>query len=52
MLNLEEYARILQCLAIEQEQDRINQLHQNLEPEVPENLQAFPPVTTENEEDC
>ncbi|XXG62819.1 hypothetical protein AAC387_Pa05g1123 [Persea americana] len=38
MPNLEEYARILQHLAIEQEQDRINQLHQNPEPEVPENL--------------
>ena len=42
----------LQCLAIEQEQDRINQLHQNPEPEVPENLQAFPPVIPENEESC
>ena len=52
MPNLEEYARILQRLAIEQEQDRINQLHQNPEPEVPENLQASPPVTLENEESC
>ncbi|XXG73202.1 hypothetical protein AAC387_Pa07g2161 [Persea americana] len=42
MPNLEEYARILQRLAIEQEQDRINQLHQNPEPEVPENLQTSP----------
>ncbi|XXG76866.1 hypothetical protein AAC387_Pa08g1139 [Persea americana] len=50
--DLEEYARILQRLAIKQEQDRINQLHQNLEPEVPENLQACPPVTPKNEEDC
>lgn len=45
MPDLEEYARILQRLAIEQEQDRINQLQQNLEPEVQENLQASPPVT-------
>ena len=52
MPDLEEYARILQRLAIEQEQDRINQLHQNPEPEVPENLQASPPVTPENEESC
>ena len=52
MPDLEEYARVLQRLAIEQEQDRINQLHQNLEPEVPENLQASPPVTPENEESC
>ena len=52
MPDLEEYARILQHLAIEQEQDRINQLHQNPEPEVPENLQASPPVTPENEESC
>ncbi|XXG73131.1 hypothetical protein AAC387_Pa07g2099 [Persea americana] len=43
MPDLEEYARILQRLAIEQEQDRINQLHQNPEPEVPENPQASPP---------
>ena len=50
MLDLEEYARIMQHLAIEQEQDRINQLHQNPEPEVPENLQTSPPVTPENEE--
>ncbi|XXG88145.1 hypothetical protein AAC387_Pa12g0394 [Persea americana] len=52
MPDLEEYARILQRLAIEQEQDRINQLHQNPEPEVPENLQASPPVTPENEKSC
>ncbi|XXG85667.1 hypothetical protein AAC387_Pa11g0704 [Persea americana] len=52
MPNLEEYARILQRLAIEQEQDRINQLHQNPEPEVPDNLQVSPPVTLENEESC
>ncbi|XXG88177.1 hypothetical protein AAC387_Pa12g0421 [Persea americana] len=52
MPDLEEYVRILQHLAIEQEQDRINQLHQNPEPEVPENLQASPPVTPENEESC
>jgi len=52
MPDLEQYARILQCLAIEQEQDRINQLHQNLQPEVPENLQTSPQVTPENEEDC
>ena len=52
MLDLEEYVRILQHLAIEQEQDCINQLHQNLEPEVPENLQASPSVTPENEESC
>ncbi|XXG72495.1 hypothetical protein AAC387_Pa07g1575 [Persea americana] len=50
MPDLEEYARILQRLAREQEQDRINQLHQNLEPEVPENLQASLSVTPENEE--
>ena len=52
MPDLEEYARILQRLAIEQNQDRINQLHQSLEPEVPENLQASPPVTSKNKEDC
>ncbi|KAJ8622008.1 hypothetical protein MRB53_030537 [Persea americana] len=52
MPDLEEYARILQRLAIEQEQDRINQLHQNPEPEVPENLQASPPATPKNEESC
>ncbi|KAJ8624185.1 hypothetical protein MRB53_032715 [Persea americana] len=52
MPDLEEYARILQRLAIEQEQDRINQLHQNPEPEFLENLQASPPVTPENEESC
>ncbi|XXG53412.1 hypothetical protein AAC387_Pa03g1503 [Persea americana] len=52
MPDLEEYARILQHLAIEQEQDRINQLHQNPEPEVPENLRASLPVTPENEENC
>ncbi|XXG68186.1 hypothetical protein AAC387_Pa06g1332 [Persea americana] len=34
------------------EQDRINQLHQNPEPEVPENPQASLPVTPENEESC
>ena len=52
MPDLEEYARILQRLAIKQEQDCINQLHQNPELEVPENLQASPPVTPENEESC
>ncbi|XXG62828.1 hypothetical protein AAC387_Pa05g1132 [Persea americana] len=52
MPDLEEYARILQRLAIEQEQDRINQLHQNPELEVPENLQAPSPVTPKNEESC
>ncbi|XXG73026.1 hypothetical protein AAC387_Pa07g2008 [Persea americana] len=52
MPNLEEYAMILQRLAIEQEQDHINQLHQNPELEVLENLQASPPVTPENEESC
>ncbi|KAJ8617880.1 hypothetical protein MRB53_014066 [Persea americana] len=52
MPDLEEYAGILQRFAIEQEQDRINQLHQNLEPKVLENLQASPPVTPENEESC
>ncbi|KAJ8644136.1 hypothetical protein MRB53_005884 [Persea americana] len=52
MPDLEEYARILQHLAIEQEQDRINQLHQNLEPEVPENLRASSPGTLENEASC
>ena len=52
MPDLEEYARILQRLAIEKEQDHINQLRQNPEPEVPENLQASPPVTPENEESC
>ena len=46
MLDLEEYARIMQRLAIEQEQDHINQLRHNKspEPEVPKNLQ--------NEEGC
>ena len=50
----EENARILQCLAIEQEQDRINELrrNQNPESEVPENLQVPPPLTPENEESC
>ncbi|XXG59329.1 hypothetical protein AAC387_Pa04g1433 [Persea americana] len=52
MPDLGVYARILQHLAIEQEQDRINQLHQNPEPEVPENPQASLPVTPENEESC
>ena len=50
--DFEEYARILLRLAVEQEQDCINQLHQNPEPEVPENLQQSPPVTLENEESC
>ncbi|XXG85708.1 hypothetical protein AAC387_Pa11g0742 [Persea americana] len=52
MPDLEEYARILQCLTIEQEQDHINRLHQNPEPEVSENLQTSPPVTPENDESC
>ncbi|XXG68833.1 hypothetical protein AAC387_Pa06g1838 [Persea americana] len=52
MPDLEEYARISQRLAIEQEQDHINQLHQNPELEVSENLQTSPPVTPENEESC
>ena len=52
MPDLEEYMRILQCLAIEKEQDRINQLRRNPEPEVLEDLQASPPVTPENEESC
>ena len=52
MLHLEEYAMILQRLAIEQEQDRINQLRHNPEPEVSKNLQQSPPVTPENEESC
>ncbi|KAJ8633185.1 hypothetical protein MRB53_026521 [Persea americana] len=38
MPDLEEYARILQRLTIEQQQDRINRFHQNPEPEVPKNL--------------
>ena len=50
MPDLEEYAMILQRLAIEQEQDRINQLRHNPEPDVLENLQQSPPVTPENEE--
>ena len=45
MPDLEEYARILRRLAIEQEQNRINQLHQYPEPEVPKNPQASLPVT-------
>ena len=54
MPNLEEYARILQHLAIEQEQDLINELrrNQNPEPEVLENLQVPPLVTLKNEEGC
>ncbi|XXG41999.1 hypothetical protein AAC387_Pa01g2358 [Persea americana] len=52
MPDLEEYARILQRLAIEKEQDRINQLYQIPEPGVTENLQASPPVTPKNEESC
>ncbi|XXG62960.1 hypothetical protein AAC387_Pa05g1243 [Persea americana] len=50
MPDLEEYARTLQRLTIEQEQDHINQLHQNPGPEVSESLQTSPPVTPENEE--
>ena len=50
--DLDEYARILQHLAIEQEQGRINQLRHNPAPEVPENLQESPPVTPESEESC
>ena len=52
--DLEEYAMILQCLAIEQEQDRLNEPrhNQNPEPEVPENLHTSPPVTPENDESC
>ena len=51
--DLKEYVRrTLQHLAIEQEQDHINQLRHNREPEVPENLQISPPVTPENEESC
>ena len=54
MLDLEEHARILQRLAIEQEQDCIKELcrNQNSEPEVPEDQQVPPPLTTENEESC
>ncbi|KAJ8639913.1 hypothetical protein MRB53_016607 [Persea americana] len=52
MPDLKEYARILQRLTIEQEQDHINQLHQNPEPKVPENLQASSPMTPKNEESC
>ena len=52
MPNLAEYAMILQHLAIEQEQDRLNQLRRNPEPEVPENLQTSPQVTPENAESC
>ena len=36
--DLDEYARILQHLAIEQEQGCINQLRHSPAPEVPENL--------------
>ena len=45
---------ILQRLAIEQEQDRLNEFRHNLnpEPEVPKNLQTPPPVTLEKEESC
>ena len=50
--DLEEYARILQHLAIEQEQDCIDKLRHNLEPEVPEKLQETPPLTPKNEESC
>ena len=52
MPDLAEYAMILQRLAIEQEQDHLNELrhNQDLEPEVPKNLQTSPPVTLENEE--
>ncbi|XXG46935.1 hypothetical protein AAC387_Pa02g1663 [Persea americana] len=49
MPDLEEYARILQRLAIKQEQDHINQLHQNPEPEVLENLQISPPDDSASE---
>ena len=52
MPDLEEYTRILQRLAIEQEQDRINELrcNQNPKPEVPEDQQVPRPLTPENEE--
>ncbi|XXG82266.1 hypothetical protein AAC387_Pa10g0251 [Persea americana] len=50
----EEDLAPMQPPAIEQDQDRINPLchNQNPEPEVLENLQASPPVTPENEESC
>ena len=50
----EENTRIMPRLAEEHDQDRINELlrNQNPEPEVPENLQVPPSVTPENEEGC
>ena len=42
----------MQRLTLEQEQDRINQLRHNPEPEDPENSQASPLVTPKNEESC
>ncbi|WP_274923090.1 hypothetical protein, partial [Streptomyces clavifer] len=52
MPDLEEYARILQRLALEQEQDRVNEPPRNPEPEVPEENQVHPPLTPENGENC
>ena len=52
MPDLEVYTRILQHLAIEQEQDRINQLRRNPELEIPENLQTSLLLTPKNEESC
>lgn len=54
MPDLKEYEMILQHLAIEQEQDHLNELrhNQNSEPEILKDLQASPPVTPENEENC
>ena len=54
MLDHAEYAMILQRLAIEQEQDCLNEPrhNQNPESEVLENLHTSPPVTPENDESC
>ncbi|MFX5245007.1 hypothetical protein ABTD35_19455, partial [Acinetobacter baumannii] len=52
MPDLEEYARILQRLALEQEQERVNEPPRNPEPEVPEDHQVHPPFTPENGENC
>ncbi|WP_211372176.1 hypothetical protein, partial [Flagellimonas olearia] len=52
MPDLEEYARILQHLALEQEQDHANEPPRNPEHEVPEENQVHSPSTPENGESC
>ena len=52
MPDLEENARILQRLALEQEQDRVNELLRIPESEVPEDHRVLSPLTPENGENC